>query len=276
MADERERLRATFDAAADRYEQARPAYPAELYAALVRLTGLRPGDRVLEIGCATGKATRPLAAHGVDITCLEIGGALVAAARRNLAALRERRGGARGLRDVDPATGRRVRSGLRRDRVALDRSGDPAGPARPRCSGRAATSPTGRRSMCSPTAVTRSSVRSRRSTRRSGEGLPGTVRSGRGPDELPDDHAELEASGWFDRVTVEHFDWEVSTTRTATSRCSTPSPGTSPWSRGNENACTARSGTGWRRVRTGDSGGTGARCSTWRAGRAEGRPGGRR
>ena len=41
-----------------------------------------------------------------------------------------------------------------------------------------------------------------------GEGLPADTPWPR-PGELPDDRAELEASGWFDRVFVAHFDWEV-------------------------------------------------------------------
>lgn len=78
-------LRATFDAAAASYDRARPDYPDELFDALVDLAGLRPGDRLLEIGCATGKATRPLAERGFQIVCIELGGALAAEARRNLA-----------------------------------------------------------------------------------------------------------------------------------------------------------------------------------------------
>jgi SAM-dependent methyltransferase len=82
---DRERLRATFDAAAQDYQQARPGYPDELYDSLIRQSGIRPGDRLLEIGCATGKATRPLARRGLLITCVEIGPALAAAARQELA-----------------------------------------------------------------------------------------------------------------------------------------------------------------------------------------------
>jgi SAM-dependent methyltransferase len=82
---DRERLRATFDAAAQDYQQARPDYPDELYGSLIRQSGIRPGDRLLEIGCATGKATRPLARRGFLITCVEIGPALAAAARQELA-----------------------------------------------------------------------------------------------------------------------------------------------------------------------------------------------
>ena len=86
MTDERETLRATFDAAADRYDRARPEYPRALFDELCRRTGLAAGDRVLEVGCASGKATRPLASRGLRLTCIELGPALVQAARRNLAA----------------------------------------------------------------------------------------------------------------------------------------------------------------------------------------------
>jgi SAM-dependent methyltransferase len=82
---ERERLAATFDRAAELYQRARPEYPGELYDRLVGVTGLAAGARLLEVGCATGKATRPLAQRGFRITCLEPGRALAAAARANLA-----------------------------------------------------------------------------------------------------------------------------------------------------------------------------------------------
>jgi len=85
VTDERETLRATFNAAADRYDRARPEYPEALFDELCRRTGLHEGDRVLEVGCASGKATRPLAARGLRVTCIELGPALVEAARRNLA-----------------------------------------------------------------------------------------------------------------------------------------------------------------------------------------------
>lgn len=84
-AADRDRLKVTFDTIADRYHHARPSYPDEIYDALVTLTGLRPGARLLEVGCGTGKATLPLAARGFSITCLEPGPQLAAAAARNLA-----------------------------------------------------------------------------------------------------------------------------------------------------------------------------------------------
>lgn len=85
MAESRERLRRTFDSAADRYHAARPEYPEPLFETLIEVTGLRRGDRLLEVGCGSGKATLPLARRGFGITCLEIGPGLAAAARSNLA-----------------------------------------------------------------------------------------------------------------------------------------------------------------------------------------------
>jgi SAM-dependent methyltransferase len=82
---ERERLAATFDRAAGLYQRARPEYPSDLYDRLLRITRLSPSTRLLEVGCATGKATLPLARRGFRITCVEPGAALAAAARANLA-----------------------------------------------------------------------------------------------------------------------------------------------------------------------------------------------
>jgi SAM-dependent methyltransferase len=83
---ERERLRRTFDAVAEDYQDARPEYPDALYEALISLTGVVAGvDELCEVGCASGKATLPLARRGFAIDCVELGGALAAEARRNLA-----------------------------------------------------------------------------------------------------------------------------------------------------------------------------------------------
>lgn len=81
------RLRATFDKAASLYQHARPDYPDELYADLLTLTGIRPGARLLEVGCGPGKATEPLARRGFAITAVELGPSLAAEARRRLAGL---------------------------------------------------------------------------------------------------------------------------------------------------------------------------------------------
>ena len=78
-------LRDTFNRAAALYHQARPRYPEELFDALVAAGGLKPGDRLLEVGCGTGIATLSLAERGFRLTCVEIGADLVQEARRNLA-----------------------------------------------------------------------------------------------------------------------------------------------------------------------------------------------
>ncbi|MFC5652012.1 class I SAM-dependent methyltransferase [Paenibacillus solisilvae] len=77
-------LRKTFDQAADLYQQARPDYPEELFDDLIHVANLKPSDHLLEVGCATGKATLPLARRGFSITCVELGAALASVARRNL------------------------------------------------------------------------------------------------------------------------------------------------------------------------------------------------
>src|SRR5712691_1881359 len=83
---DRERLRKTFDEAAELYDRARPGYPPELFADLAELADLVPGSRVLEIGCGTGQATLPLAERGYAIVAVELGADLAAVARRKLAA----------------------------------------------------------------------------------------------------------------------------------------------------------------------------------------------
>lgn len=87
MSETREPLRRTFDTAADLYEAARPSYPDELFDNLVQLARLEPGDRLLEIGCATGKATRSMLDRGFSIVCVEMGVHLAERARRSLAGL---------------------------------------------------------------------------------------------------------------------------------------------------------------------------------------------
>jgi SAM-dependent methyltransferase len=82
---DRRRLRETFDEVPHLYERLRPGYPALLFQDLVALGGVRPGARVLEIGCGTGQATRELARRGYNILCVELGESLAQLARRGLA-----------------------------------------------------------------------------------------------------------------------------------------------------------------------------------------------
>jgi len=81
----RDPLRRTFDSAAELYDAARPNYPDELFDDLIALAELEPGARLLEIGCATGKATRPFLERGFPVVCVELGAQLAERARQNLA-----------------------------------------------------------------------------------------------------------------------------------------------------------------------------------------------
>ncbi|MBA3349482.1 MAG: class I SAM-dependent methyltransferase [Actinobacteria bacterium] len=56
---------------------------------VVELANLGPSASVLEIGCGTGQATLALAQRGLKVTCVELGEALAAVARRNLAVFSE-------------------------------------------------------------------------------------------------------------------------------------------------------------------------------------------
>lgn len=68
------RLGLRFDSVAARYHEVRPRYPAAIWDALVEVTGLKPGARVLEIGAGTGIATAEMARRGLRVTALEPGG----------------------------------------------------------------------------------------------------------------------------------------------------------------------------------------------------------
>jgi len=83
--DTRETLRNTFDQVADLYDCARPNYPDALFDDLFALGSLTPAATVLEIGCGTGKASRPIAQRGCRLVCVELGSHLAEVARRNLA-----------------------------------------------------------------------------------------------------------------------------------------------------------------------------------------------
>lgn len=78
-------LRTIFDEDAELYDRARPPYPEPLFDELMRVAGLRSGDRALEIGAGTGKATVPMARRGLSVTCVEPGPNMARVARRNLA-----------------------------------------------------------------------------------------------------------------------------------------------------------------------------------------------
>ena len=83
--DKRHYQRTLFDGIAERYEAARPGYPARVVEFVAATAGLGHGASVLEIGCGTGQLTELLAASGFRLTAIDIGPAMIAAARRRLA-----------------------------------------------------------------------------------------------------------------------------------------------------------------------------------------------
>jgi SAM-dependent methyltransferase len=84
--DERRTLRWVFDEDADLYDRTRPVAPDDVFDETLRLAALGRGARVLEIGCGTGQATRPLAERGLNVVAVELGANLARRARENLAA----------------------------------------------------------------------------------------------------------------------------------------------------------------------------------------------
>jgi SAM-dependent methyltransferase len=63
--------RTVFGEVAQLYEEARPSYPDEVFDTIIEYGALQSGDRVLEIGAGTGKATDKWLARGFDVLALE-------------------------------------------------------------------------------------------------------------------------------------------------------------------------------------------------------------
>jgi SAM-dependent methyltransferase len=74
-----------FNEVPELYDRVRPSYPAALFADLVAVTGIDEKSSVLEVGCGTGQATRPLAELGCRVTAIEPGAGLAELARQRLA-----------------------------------------------------------------------------------------------------------------------------------------------------------------------------------------------
>jgi SAM-dependent methyltransferase len=204
LSESREPLRRTFDSAAELYEAARPNYPEELFDDLVALADLRPGDRLLEIGCATGKATRPLLERGFSVVCVELGAQLAEQARRNLggaaveihvAPFEEWQGDPESFHLVYAATAwhwldpeiryRKAHGLLREDgHIAFW--------------GALHAFPADFDPFFSEIQEVYDEI---------GESRPGDWPPPR-PEEVPDQAAEIEASGLFDRVQVRRYVWE--------------------------------------------------------------------
>ena len=206
--DDREQLRQTFDSAAGRYHQARPDYPAELFDKLVRLAGLRPGERLLEVGCGTGKATAALARRGFAITCVELGPQLAEQARQNLA-------GFDAVQIVQSAFESWRPSGVESYDLVFAATAwhwiDPAVRYRKAWE---LLRPGGHLAFWSATHVVPQGgdpffAEIQEIYNEIGEGLPDDAVY-LGPGELYDERAEIKATALFEDVQVRHFDWEIS------------------------------------------------------------------
>lgn len=202
---DRERLAATFDSAAALYQRARPEYPPALYERLLEVTRLEPPAPLLEVGCATGKATLPFARLGFRITALELGAALAAAARANLAGYEVDVVEAR-FEDWEPdgAVFDLVFAATAWHWVDPDlRYSKAAAVLRPRAHlalwGAGHVIPYDGDPFFEEVQEVYEEI---------GEGLPAGSVTPR-PGELPDDREGIEASGFFEVIEARQYDWET-------------------------------------------------------------------
>jgi SAM-dependent methyltransferase len=77
--------RFTFEQVASVYSRARPAYPDALIDDVVSYADLKPNDRILEVGCGTGQATKSFAKRGFPILATDPGSEMLRGARESLA-----------------------------------------------------------------------------------------------------------------------------------------------------------------------------------------------
>jgi ubiquinone/menaquinone biosynthesis C-methylase UbiE len=84
MQQDKQKEIAFFDAhaAADEYDVFTPEGSARLVEAFVRLSGLKPGTRVADLGCGSGAFTHRLKAAGYDCVGLDISAKFVELGRR--------------------------------------------------------------------------------------------------------------------------------------------------------------------------------------------------
>lgn len=75
-----------FGEVAETYDRVRPGYPEALVDDVLAYAGASPGDRAIEVGAGTGRATVLFASRGLRIDAVEPSPAMAAVARQNLAA----------------------------------------------------------------------------------------------------------------------------------------------------------------------------------------------
>jgi SAM-dependent methyltransferase len=82
--DDRRRL--SFGGVAELYDRSRPSYPSALVDAVLEFAGAGAGDRALEVGAGTGKATVLFTERGLEVVAIEPSADMAAVARRKYAA----------------------------------------------------------------------------------------------------------------------------------------------------------------------------------------------
>ncbi len=204
--NDRTNLRATFDSVAASYAGARPTYPPELLDRLVSATGIGPGARLLEVGCGPGTATLPLAERGFRITAVELGAGLAAEARRRLAAYPEVSVVTDGFETYPPGEGSF-------DVVYAATAWHWVDPAVRYRRAHEVLRPGGHLAYWSASHVVPGNGdpffrEIQEVYDEIGEGVPDD-HVFLGPGELPEETAEIEASGLFEVTHVEHVDWET-------------------------------------------------------------------
>lgn len=92
----------TFDSLAGFYDAGRTGYSNELYNALASF-GLSPRDHVLDVGCGTGLASRPLIENGFRVTGVDVSAPMLDKAREHFPSATWVQGSAEAL-PFEPAT----------------------------------------------------------------------------------------------------------------------------------------------------------------------------
>jgi SAM-dependent methyltransferase len=77
--------RLSFGSVAEQYDRYRPSYPVVMVEDVIAYAGARPGDRALEVGAGTGRATLLFARRGLAVTALEPDAGMAAVASRRAA-----------------------------------------------------------------------------------------------------------------------------------------------------------------------------------------------
>ncbi len=80
----RRHQRTLFDGVAQLYDSCRLGYPSDIVEFMVATASIGEGSAILEVGCGTGQLTEHLTHSGFNLTAIDIGPSMIAAARRRL------------------------------------------------------------------------------------------------------------------------------------------------------------------------------------------------